>query len=201
MKRSILLVLSLTLAFSAPLAAAKKPRAKSRHKPAATHAHRQVPSASAGQAFETDLLDWSKVPFSDWRSHGVLVRQPQGLAAWRLRSSFAFGSQAALPHPAKDLFDLRLEWKVEGESGSRFATVKPELKSYARWAQESAVDGDQGGCFISDGSAEVEVVHVRPTQAEAPAGGADDDPRLADRNRAAEVGLGSARRFAQLGGL
>jgi hypothetical protein len=140
-RRSILIGLGLMLALSAPLAAKRaKPKAKPHPKHAPAHAHRPAPAAVG--AFETDLLDWSKVPFSDQSSHGVLLRQPQGLAAWRLRSSFAFGSQAALPHPAKDLFDVRLEWKVEGETGPRFVAAKPELKSYARWAQESAVDGD-----------------------------------------------------------
>ena len=127
------LVLSFALlALTLPLHAAKHPKAKLKARPKAPVA--VVP-------FESDLLDWTKLPFTDLGSHGVLVRQPQGLAAWRLRSSFAFGSQAALPHPAKDLLDLRLEWKVEGEPLPRFATSTAELKSFARWAQESAQDG------------------------------------------------------------
>jgi hypothetical protein len=121
------------MAVASPLAAAKHT-----HKKKAKAAVAVAPAA----AFETDLLDWSQVPFSDQASHIVLVRQPQGLAAWTLRSSFAFGSQAALPHPAKDLFNVQLQWKVEGDPTPHFAAAKPELKSYPHWVVESAQEGD-----------------------------------------------------------
>ena len=138
MKRSVLILMGLVFLVSLPLPAAKHQKNRSKLKAKA----KVATSVAINNGFESDLLDWSIVPFSDLSSHGVLVRQPVGLAAWRLRSSFAFGSQAATPHPAKDLVDLRLEWKVEGETSPRFASTKPELKSFARWVQESAQDGD-----------------------------------------------------------
>ena len=127
----------LTLLCCAPLLLAAKPSKHLKAKPKA-RADAQAAATPASAVGDEGLLDWSQVPFSDFSSHGVLLRQPAGLAAWRLRSSFAFGSQAAMPHPAKDLFDFKLLWKVEGEIAPRFAEAKADLKSFPRWAQESA---------------------------------------------------------------
>ena len=131
---------ALALLIAAPLSLHAKKAVK--HAKPKAHAPVAAPASAAAAAAEEGLLDWSQVPFNDFSSHGVLIRQPSGLAAWRLRSSFAFGSQAALPHPAKDLLDLKLAWKVEGESTPRFADAKPTLKSFPRWAQESSDEGD-----------------------------------------------------------
>jgi hypothetical protein len=128
------LLLCALLCFAPSLDAAKK--VKARPRPAARHA-----APKPAPVADVELLSWAEAPFTDWASHGVLLRrQPAGLLAWRLRSAFAFGSQAAQPHPAKDLFDVRLQWKVEGEAAPR-AFDAVTLKSGSRWAQESAEEG------------------------------------------------------------
>jgi hypothetical protein len=118
-----------------PLHAARRaPRRP--HGPARAAAPKGAPSDDTG------LVDWSRQPFSDLSSHGVLVRQSPGLLAWRLRSAWAFGSQAARPNPAKDLVDVRMDFVVEGEPNPRFAAQALSLSSKPRWAQESGDDGD-----------------------------------------------------------
>ena len=83
--------LALALLVLAPLSLhAKKPikHAKAKGKPKVVAS--AIPLAAS--ASEEGLLDWSQVPFNDFSSHGVLLRQPQGLAAWRLRSSFVMAA-------------------------------------------------------------------------------------------------------------
>lgn len=102
-----------------------------------------VPPKPAASTFDDrNLADWRLQPFSDYASHGVLLRESSGLWGWTLRSAKAFGSQAAQPHPAKDLLRLRVELRVEGESVPRFAAAAAlSFTSFPRWSEESGVDG------------------------------------------------------------
>lgn len=122
-----LLLAALCLAFACPLSAAKGAK--------------RAPKAAVPAFDDLNLADWRRQPFSDHASHGVLIRREAGFLGWSLRSAFAFGSQAAAPHPAKGLLDLALELQVEGEAQPRFAAQGVTLNSYPRWAEESAQDG------------------------------------------------------------
>lgn len=140
-RRRLLLCLLLGLA---PLTMAARQPHKARPR---ARAHVKAPKTPSVDP--AGLVHWDRQPFSDLNSHGVLVRQPQGLLSWRLRSATAFGSLAAQPNPAKALLDLRLDFMVEGETQPRFAAQAVSLSSYPTWSEESGDDGPLHGDAVT----------------------------------------------------
>jgi hypothetical protein len=135
-------LLTLTLAWVMALPAAPQPPSRPAKRTAGTsgQAHAIYAKPPAPSPDDQGLCDWSRQPFSDLGSHGVLWRQGPGLLAWRLDSASAFGSLATSANPAKTLAALGLEVAVEGEPSLRFSAVTSTLSSWPLWAQEQSQD-------------------------------------------------------------
>ena len=133
MKFNALLTLTLACASIVPAAPRPKPKPRALARPAALAGPAPSPEDQA-------LRDWSRQPFSDLGSHGVLWREGNGLLAWRLDTATAFGSLATTPNPAKTLVALSLGVAVEGEPTVRFSAIPSTLASWPLWAQEQSQD-------------------------------------------------------------
>jgi hypothetical protein len=128
--RHLILALSLALALTAQAKPKKRARARA-HVPAQT------------EEADKNLVDFSVQPFSDLGSHMVALRKSSaGFASWDLSSAMAFGSLAASPHPAKRLFNLRVEAEISGQADSLFPKSSScTAEDFPRWSSAKAADG------------------------------------------------------------